>query len=108
MDLDQADDDIDTWERFTCSNNAMRPTCHTTLQATPAQLVFRQDSILNIQFDANWKLIKACEQAMIKRNNQMEHARCKPHKYGVGDKVLLVDDGTREAKVGKRTMVWSL
>ena len=47
MDLDQADDDIDPWEGVLAATMlAMRSTCHTTLRATPAQLVFGQDSIL--------------------------------------------------------------
>ena len=36
---------------------ALRATYHTTLQATPMQLVFGRDAILNTQFKANWKLI---------------------------------------------------
>ena len=37
---------------------AIRATYHTTLKATPMQLVFGRDSILNIQFQADWKRIK--------------------------------------------------
>ena len=33
-------------------------TYHTMLQATPTQLVFGQDAILNSTFEANWKYIK--------------------------------------------------
>ena len=33
---------------------AVRATYHTTLQASPMQLVFGQDSILNIKHVANW------------------------------------------------------
>ena len=36
----------------------MRATVHTTLQATTSQLVFGQDSMLNITHDTNWKLEK--------------------------------------------------
>ena len=37
---------------------ALRATVHTTMQYTPAQLVFRQDSILNKRHEANWNSIK--------------------------------------------------
>jgi hypothetical protein len=33
---------------------AIRSTYHTTLQATPCQLVFGRDMIYNIAFRANW------------------------------------------------------
>jgi hypothetical protein len=36
---------------------ATRATYHTTLQATPAQLVFGRDAIMNTKFTANWELI---------------------------------------------------
>ena len=32
-------------------------TVHTTLQATPSQIVFGRDHILNIKYQANWKNI---------------------------------------------------
>jgi hypothetical protein len=37
---------------------AIRSTYHTTLQATPCQLVFGRDMIHNIAFRANWDQIK--------------------------------------------------
>ena len=36
---------------------ALRATVHTTLQATPSQLVFGRDHILNVKHVANWKNI---------------------------------------------------
>jgi len=44
-------------------------TYHTTTQATPSQLVFGRDAILNVKFDANWKLIRECKQRAINKNN---------------------------------------
>jgi hypothetical protein len=67
---------------------ATRATYHTTAQATPSQLVFGRDVILNIKFDANWKLIHECKQCAINKNNQMENETRIPHNYRVGDKVL--------------------
>ena len=67
---------------------AIRATFHTTLQATPAQLVFGRDAILNTTFEANWKLIKERKQAVIHKNNQAENKKRKIHEYQVGDQIL--------------------
>ena len=37
---------------------AIRSTYHTTLQATPGQLVFSRDMLLSIPFRADWARIK--------------------------------------------------
>ena len=37
---------------------AVRATVYSTMQATPTQLVFGRDHILNIKYEANWKHIK--------------------------------------------------
>ena len=67
---------------------ATRATYHTTTQATPAQLVFGRDAILNIKFDANWRLIRERKQHAINTNNQKENKKRISHQYRVGDKVL--------------------
>ena len=41
---------------------AVRATYHTTLQASPMKLVFVRDSILNINYVANWKHIRQRKQ----------------------------------------------
>ena len=41
---------------------AVRATFHTTMQATPTQLVFGRDSILNTKFEANWAFIQQRKQ----------------------------------------------
>ena len=108
MDLDQDQDqeDCDPWDGVSAATMfAIRSTYHTTLQATPAQLVFGRDAILNVQFEADWNIIKANKQKMIKRNNQIENSKRIAHVYHVGDKVLLKNGGTRKAKYGEET--WS-
>ncbi len=45
---------------------AVRATVHTTTNATAMQLAFGRDAILNIQFKANWKLIKDRKQKLIR------------------------------------------
>ena len=46
----------------------MQSKIHTTLGTTPMQLVFGQDSVLNLLHEANWQLIKICKQELIKKN----------------------------------------
>jgi hypothetical protein len=57
-------------------------------QATPAQLVFGRDAILNIKFNANWKYIREQKQQTINTNNQNENKKRIPHHYCIGDRVL--------------------
>jgi len=68
---------------------AMRSTYHTTLQATPGQLVFGRDMVLNIQHEADWTAIKARKQELIRKNNRIENSKRIPHQYKVGDQVML-------------------
>jgi hypothetical protein len=67
---------------------ATQATYHTTTQATPSQLVFGRDAILNVKFDANWKYIQERKQRLIDENNRRENSTRIPHHYRVGDKVL--------------------
>jgi protein associated with RNAse G/E len=67
---------------------ATRATYHTTTQATPAQLVFGRDAILNTKFEADWKYIRARKQQLIDQNNFNENKKRISHQYKVGDKVL--------------------
>ena len=73
---------------------AFRATYHTTLKATPAQLVFGRDAMLNTIFDANWNLIRDNKQKLINKNNARENASRIPHKYNVNDKVLYIGKPT--------------
>ena len=80
---------------------ALRATYHTTTQATPMQLVFGRDAILNAKFQADWEYIKTRKQQMINYNNQKENKRRIPHRYNIGDKVMLNVTGTTKAKYAK-------
>jgi hypothetical protein len=83
-------DEDDPWEGIlTATMFAIRATYHTTLQATPSQLVFGQDAILNIQFEANWNLTHERKQRIIRKNNEAENAKGIPHTNHVNDKVLF-------------------
>jgi len=75
---------------------AMRSTVHTTNRATPAQLVFGRDAILNVSFEADWQYIKARKQKLIMQNNKRENKKRKPYTYQVGHKVLVSEDPNRK------------
>ena len=49
---------------------AVRSTYHTTLQASPMQLVFGRDAILNIKHVADWEHIRKRKQLRINHNNK--------------------------------------
>jgi hypothetical protein len=68
---------------------AMRATLHTTMRATPMQLVYGRDAIHNIRFEADWQYIKARRQQVIRKNNERENARRIPHTYSVGERVMV-------------------
>jgi transposase InsO family protein len=79
----------------------LRATYHTTLQASPAQLVFGRDAILNIRFEADWNRIKQRKQSLINKNNERENSKRLPYEYRVGSRVLLDVTGTTQSKYGK-------
>ena len=53
---------------------ALRSTYHTTLQATPGELVYGRDMLQGIAFQANWDLIRTRKQKLINLNNSKENA----------------------------------
>ena len=78
---------------------AMRATLHTTMRATPMQLVYGRDAIHNIRFEADWQYIKARRQQVIHQNNERENAKRVPHTYQVGDSVVI--DQPQHRKYGQ-------
>jgi hypothetical protein len=54
---------------------AMCATLHTTMRATPMQLVYGRNAIHNISFEADWQYIKLRWQQVIRRNNERENAQ---------------------------------
>jgi len=52
---------------------AMNSTVHTTARATPTQLVFGRDAMLNASFQADWQFIKERKQRLIIQNNKREN-----------------------------------
>jgi hypothetical protein len=87
-------DDEDPWTPFLSSVAfAIRSTYHTTLGATPAQLVFNRDMILPIQMKFDWERIREQRQRIMHKSNERENATRIPHEYKVGDKILLTKPG---------------
>jgi hypothetical protein len=83
-------DEKDPWAGIlTATMFAIRATYHTTLKATPAQLVFGRDSLLNIKFEANWAFIKERKQKLINKNNEKENSSRIAYEYKIQDKVWL-------------------
>ena len=86
-------DENDPWSGIlTATAFAVRSTIHTTLQATPAQLVFGRDAMLNIPFTADWKAIQERKQKLIEQNTAKENAKRLPYQYQVGDQVKILQE----------------
>jgi hypothetical protein len=68
---------------------AIHETFHTTLQATPCQLVFGQDLILDASFTANRSAIVACKVHQAQIDNARENHSRIAYSYAVGDLVLI-------------------
>ena len=86
MDLD----DENPWEGIHSSTMfAIQSTVHTTTQYTPSQLIFGRDTILNINQEANWQLIKKRKEALINKGSQKQNCCRQSHVCCTGDKVLL-------------------
>jgi hypothetical protein len=82
-------DERDPWGPFLATVGfAIRSSYHTTLGATPGQLVYGRDMILPMPYEADWELIKSRRQAEINRSNAKENKTRVPHEYKPGDKVM--------------------
>ena len=68
---------------------AVRATYHTTLQASPMQLVFVRDAILNIKHVSDLEHTRQRKQLRINCNNKHENMLRNNHQYKVGDKILV-------------------
>jgi len=71
---------------------AVRSTYHTTLEASPGQLVFGRDMLFDIDFTADWHKIYHRRQEIINKNNLRENSKRIPYTYQVGDQVKIRRD----------------
>ena len=93
-------DDVEVDDPFTglltAIAHAVRSTVHTTMGATPSQLVFGRDSILNKPFTPDWDKIREKKQKLINENNKKENEKRIEYQYNVGDKIMLkTEDKTK-------------
>ena len=100
------DQELDTLDPFSEYLNgiawAIRCTFHTTLEATPGQLVYGRDMILDIPFKANWTKITNKKQELIDKSNERENKTRVDYDYAIGDKVLITYDGVRRKLTPRR------
>ena len=89
-------------EFLTSTAYAIRNTYHTTLNATPGQLVFGRDMLLPMSFKANWAQIALRKQELINKSNKKENKKRLHHEYKVGDKVLLEKGGIQQKMAAPR------
>ena len=86
-------DYIDPWGEILSSVAwAIRASYHSTLQATPAQLVFGRDMIFNMTSVIDWHAKHCNKRAQVQRDNIRENNKRIAHEYAVGDKVYVVRD----------------
>ena len=64
-------------------------TVHTTNKAIPSQLVFWQDAILNIQFQAALQYLRQQKLKSIKHNDRKENLTWLHYQYAAGDHVII-------------------
>ena len=87
-------DDTNPWDELLSSiAYAIRSTHHTTLQASPTQLVFGRDMLLPVNFVADWAQIRHQQQPRINQSNKRENATRLVHDYQVGEHVVLATPG---------------
>ena len=87
---------MDSWAGIlSAATFAMKSTIHMTLNATPGQLVFGCDMILNLKHEADWQAIRQHKQSVINRNDMKENSKRSPHVCGVRDKFLLEKDANK-------------
>jgi transposase InsO family protein len=89
-------DYIDPWAEVLSSVAwAVRTSYHSTLLATPAQLVFGRDMLFNMKKAINWKLISENKRKQIAYDNERENAGRIAHTYKIGDEVLRLKRGIK-------------
>ena len=94
---EQEVDESDPWSGLLSAVMfATRATYYSTLKATPMQLVFGHDAILNTTFEANWKNIKDNKQKCIHQNNVQENKSRIAHTYHLRGKVLFKEIETNK------------
>ena len=89
-------DFVDPWGEILSSFAwAIRSLYHSTLKATPGELVFGRDMLFNMQKVVDWKLIESNKEQQILRDNIRENMKRIDYDYKVGDKVMIILKGVK-------------
>lgn len=87
-------DAIDPWTSILQSIGwAVRNSYHSTLEATPAQLVFGRDMVMHNEYVPDWEQISKRKQDQVDRDNLRENSKRVKHDYVVNQQVYVVRDG---------------
>ncbi len=73
---------------------AICSTYHTVLKASPGTTIFGHAMLFDIPFVADWHKIGDRRQSLTDCGNQCQNAKRIDYDYKVGDKVLLINEGT--------------
>jgi len=90
------DEDFPWMGVLSAVRHAVRSLVHTTTRATPTQLVFGRDALLNVSFEADWQYIRERKQHRIIQNNKRENATRVDYTYTVGQEVMVKADPSRK------------
>ena len=71
---------------------ALRSLTHSTLNATPGQLVFSRDMLFDLKYVADWQSIRKRKEQQVRRDNARENSKRTSYSYKVGGKVLVKGD----------------
>ena len=95
---------IDPWGEILSSIAwAIRASHHSTLDATPVQLVFGRDMLFNLKSLINWKELTLKKQLQVNKSNNRENLKRINHDYSVGDQVYIVRDKIHRKLDGPKT-----
>ena len=86
-------DPVDPWGELLANIAwALRSLTHSTLNATPGQLVFNRDMLFDLKYVADWDTIRQRKLKQIQKDNERENSKRKEYTYKVGSKVLIKKD----------------
>ena len=87
-------DELDMWNPILASiAYAIRCSHHSTLNATPGQLVFGRDMLLDLKFEPNYHQMWAQKQKRINYDNVRENSKRASYDYKVDGYAYIVRDG---------------
>jgi hypothetical protein len=67
----------------------LRATYHSSIAATPGQIAFGRDTVINSVYLANWKRYSEVQKAQIHKNNVSENKFRIEFQYTIGDDVYI-------------------